>query len=378
MITTAKEFRSLSLLSVLVCCFTGCASAPEVSQEPKPLIHLTPPEAKESLKKYGKMSIVHVGGNDTFAITPEGRNAGNLLFQALTQKDRNAALQAIEVWNTIIPKENYGGEYSALQWFANYFIAAPSEQRKMLVDPYVTEFFHFFADRNFSVLKEYLKRKYHTADIGDEETYAGQTRKALLEDTILFGNPRREEWERTSKFMEFIELKPGQRVADLGSGPGYYTFKFAQKVGSLGKVYAIDTVKEHLNNVSGIASRIGVKNIDFVHTDGRTLGLAEKKVDAVFACSLYHNIYAMSTEVERTELLNSIKNALSDNGVLYLLDNGLVAPGTLPYHGPYIDKGLLIDQLNAYGFELIADQQPIPQRYLLAFKKVQAVAVNSQ
>ena len=51
------------------------------------------------------------------------------------------------------------------------------------------------------------------------------------------------------------------------------------------------------------------------------------------------------------------------------MDNGLVSPGTLPYHGPYIAKELLIAQLTAYGFDLIMDWQPIAQRYMLAFKK---------
>ncbi|MEQ1638146.1 MAG: methyltransferase domain-containing protein [Methylococcales bacterium] len=374
--------QPLSLLSVVLLCLAGCATTQNDAVEHKhsenltqPLPPVQPPQIPAN--QYGKMSIVHVGGNDTFAITPDGRSAGNLLFKALTKNDKHAALQAIEVWNKIIPKENYGGEYTALQWFANYFVAEKTVQKKMLEDPFVAQFFHFFADNRYSVLKEYLKRKYHTQDIGDEETFFGQTRKALLEDTILFNNPRREEWEKTSKFMEFIDLKPGQTVADLGSGPGYFTFRFARKVGPSGKVYAIDTVEAHLKNVTHTAKKTAIKNVEVVHTDGRTVGLANKKVDAVFMCSLYHNIYAMSTEVERTELVESVKNALNDEGVLYLLDNGLVPPNTLPYHGPYIDKELLITQLSAYGFKLIANQQPIPQRYLLAFKKEPSAAIKT-
>jgi len=316
-----------------------------------------------------RMSIVHVGSNDSFAITPNGRKAGQLLFEALTKNNKDLARQAISIWNEIIPRENYGGEYTALQWFATYFVADKPEREKMTAEPFANEFFLLFADKNYAVLKEYLKRKYKAQNIGDEETYAGQTRKAWLEDTILFNNPRREEWEQTSRFMELIDLKPGQTVADLGAGPGYYTFRFAKKVGPSGKVYAIDTVQDHLKYVDKTAKKIGIQNVEIIHTDGRTLGLADKKVDVVFLCSLYHNIYAMSTEPERTELVESIKKALNDKGVLYLVDNGLVPPGTLPYHGPYIAKELVIAQLAAYGFDLIMDWQPIAQRYMLAFKK---------
>lgn len=352
----------------LVICFTslfGCTTGLQNRNAGTMLISENP----QITINNSRMSIVHVGSNDTFAITPNGRKAGQLLFEALTKNNKDLARQAISIWNEIIPRENYGGEYTALQWFATYFVADKPEREKMTAEPFANEFFLLFADKNYAVLKEYLKRKYKAQNIGDEETYAGQTRKAWLEDTILFNNPRREEWEQTSRFMELIDLKPGQTVADLGAGPGYYTFRFAKKVGPSGKVYAIDTVQDHLKYVDKTAKKIGIQNVEIIHTDGRTLGLADKKVDVVFLCSLYHNIYAMSTEPERTELVESIKKALNDKGVLYLVDNGLVPPGTLPYHGPYIAKELVIAQLAAYGFDLIMDWQPIAQRYMLAFKK---------
>jgi hypothetical protein len=53
-----------------------------------------------------------------------------------------------------------------------------------------------------------------------------------------------------------------------------------------------------------------------------------------------------------------------------VVDNGLVPDGVLPYHAPYIDKNLLIGQFQHYGFRLIREYQLIPQRYILAFKKL--------
>ncbi|MDD5033403.1 MAG: methyltransferase domain-containing protein [Methylococcaceae bacterium] len=361
---TRKSNGVRSLVGALMLQAVGATAAEQAPTPPPPIPIVSGTAAQASL--------VHVGGNDTFAITPDGRRAGTLFYEALKGKKKNAkesALQAIELWDKIIPQENYGGEYTALQWFATYFVADPTQRDEMLKDPFVNEFFHLFADNKYAVLKEYINRKYHVEDIGDEETYTGQTRKAWLEDTILFNNPRREEWERTSQVMELIDLKPGDSIADIGSGPGYYTFRFAQKVGPTGKVYAIDTVEDHLKYVGKTAKNTGIGNIDLIHTDGKTLGLADAKVDAVFMCSLYHNIYAMSAEPERVELVESIKSALKDDGTFYLVDNGLVPPGTLPYHGPYIAKELIIQQLTAFGFKLVQAENKIPQRYILIFKK---------
>ena len=64
-------------------------------------------------------------------------------------------------------------------------------------------------------------------------------------DFIAFSSPYRENWERTSRVIEFLNIRPGTRIADLGCGPGYYTFKFAELAGPDGMVYATDTVADH-------------------------------------------------------------------------------------------------------------------------------------
>ncbi len=321
------------------------------------------------------MSLVHVGSSDSFAITVEGRRAASLLLSALEEQDPGKAgedaRQASEIYDQIIPRENYGGEYSALQWFADYFLADPKDKPAFLEDPQTNFFFRVYGGNDYRILREYLIRKYRLRDIGDEDTRLGQDRKHWLEDTILFNNPRRESWEKTSELMKLLKIKPGQKVADVGSGPGYFTFKFAKMVGPEGRVYAIDTVAAHLKYVEAAKDALGFQNVETVETDGRSLGLAglEAKVDAVFLCSLYHNIYAMSTAPERDGLVDSFKDALSDDGTLYLVDNGLVPAGVLPYHGPYIAKELIIGQMLNYGFDLVEQHQFIPQRYLLVFKK---------
>lgn len=320
------------------------------------------------------VSLVHVGSSDSFAITAEGRQAATLLLNALEQPDEakahEDAVKASGIYAQIIPRENYGGEYSALQWFADYVAADPDKKKQFLNDPQVAFFFHVYSSDNFAVLKEYLMRKYRLREIGDEETKAGQDRKVWLEDTTLFENPRRETWERSSELLKLLDLKSGQQIADVGSGPGYFSFRFAKIVGAAGHVYSIEMNADHLRYIEQAKVAMGVTNVSTVETDGKSVGLAgiQTKVDAIFLCSLYHNMYAMSTKPERDSFIGSIKESLKEDGRLYLVDNGLVPPGVLPYHGPYVAKELIIGQLLNYGFELEKQDQYIPQRYLLVFK----------
>jgi SAM-dependent methyltransferase len=315
-----------------------------------------------------KMSLIHVGSNDSFNPTSEGTEAGRCLLEALEKNDLKKAKRAITIYDSIIPRENYGGEYTALQWFSHYLISSKREQVALISDPFIANFFYFFADNDFANLKEYLKRKYNLGASDDKETRLGQERLALLEDTILFNNPRRDRWEQTSQILKALKLKKGTVIADIGSGPGYFTYRFSHLVGESGRVFAVDTVRKHLEYVEHFREKFKMPNITTIHTDGKTIGLSGKKVDVVFLCSLYHNIYGMATLEARETFIKSIKNTLKADGLLYLVDNGLVEPGILPYHGPYIAKELIIGQLNHYGFDLVEQYQPVAQRYLLVFK----------
>lgn len=324
----------------------------------------------EWVKVTSQLSLIHVGSNDSFAITEKGRQAARLVFDALEHKNLDSAKEASKIYDEIIPKENYGGEYTALQWFSQYLLGSEAERKQLLADKYDASFFDFFAANDFANLKEYLKRKYQLAKLEDQYSQNGDNRKAFLEDFILFNNPRREEWENTTKTIQSLDIKPGEKIADVGSGPGYYTFKFAELVGDKGQVFAIDTVQDHLNYVKQTAQKFGISNVKTIITQGDVIGVSENQVDLVFLCSLYHNIYGMVKEDERTKFVNSIHQALTKNGRLIVVDNALVDKGVLPYHGPYIAKELIIGQLKYYGFEFVKDDKFVPQRYVLVFKKV--------
>jgi SAM-dependent methyltransferase len=314
-------------------------------------------------------SLVHSGSHDSFATTKEGVLAGKELLNALEDKDLGAARRSSELYDRLIPKENYGGEYTALQWFDRYLLGNENVRAQMLKDKYAASFYKFFGENDYARLKEYLQRKYKLGTLADRETEAGNNRKAFLEDFILFNNPRREEWENTSQVLKDLNLRQGLKIADIGSGPGSYSFRFSELVGDKGLVYAIDTVKDHLDYVDKTASEYGVKNIKTIHTNGDSIGLGAEEVDYAFMCSLYHNIYGLTKEDSRATFVNNIKRSLKTDGKLFIVDNDLVKPGTLPYHGPYITEELIIGQLKYYGFEFVKLYQPIPQRYILEFKK---------
>jgi ubiquinone/menaquinone biosynthesis C-methylase UbiE len=316
-----------------------------------------------------KISLVHLGSIDSFTITEQGTLAGRLLLNALEKKDLAEAGKAKVVYHAIVPKEHYGGEYTALEWFCDYLLGTEEDRQKQLADRFHHSFFDFFADNDFANLKEYLGRKYKLNKFVDSGNDEGKDRLSFLEDFILFNNPRREEWELTSKIIDCLKIQPGTTIADIGSGPGYYTFKFSELTGTSGKVYAVDTVQNHLDYVRNVSQKFDLGNIETIKDRADSAGLNPNTADLVFMCSLYHIIYTTSTEEVKDRFIDSLKEALKREGRLVIVDNAVVQNGELPYHGPHIAKELIIGQLYYYGFDLTEQYQFIPQRYVLVFKK---------
>ncbi len=59
--------------------------------------------------------------------------------------------------------------------------------------------------------------------------------------------PEREEEEGTDLLLEALQLKPGNAVADIGAGSGYFSWRMARLVGETGKVFAVEIQQEMLD-----------------------------------------------------------------------------------------------------------------------------------
>lgn len=323
------------------------------------------------IKIENQQSLVHLGSLDSFDITEGGKKAAGLMLQYLEEPNPDLLNEAIDIYEELIPNENFGGEYTSLEWICRFWLAPEEAQQNMLTVPLNYSFWHELTDNDYDNLKTYLLYKYHYKEYDKNvDNTALKARMRYLEDFILFDNPARERWEDTRRNLEKVGLKEGMRVADVGSGPGYFTFKFSEIVGETGRVYASETNPRHLEFLRKYVDANRISNVEVVESSFNGIGLPEDvRVDVVYMCSLYHNVYAAFTDAEREVFVGSIRHALGKNGGhLVIVDNDLVTGNDLPYHGPYINKQLIVGQLWYYGFELEDTFQFTPQRYVLVFR----------
>jgi len=68
--------------------------------------------------------------------------------------------------------------------------------------------------------------------------------------------------------LELLEVKPGQKVLEVGLGSGYVAALLSNLVGEKGKVYAIEFLKGLIDFSKSNLERTGVKNVEIIQGDG--------------------------------------------------------------------------------------------------------------
>jgi precorrin-6B methylase 2 len=101
--------------------------------------------------------------------------------------------------------------------------------------------------------------------------------------------PEREEEERTDLLLAALALKPGESVADIGAGSGYFSWRMARKVGETGKIYAVEIQQEMLDILMANMKKQQVDTIVRpVLGTVQDPKLPEAGVDTILLVDVYH------------------------------------------------------------------------------------------
>ncbi|MYF98338.1 methyltransferase domain-containing protein [Candidatus Poribacteria bacterium] len=95
----------------------------------------------------------------------------------------------------------------------------------------------------------------------------------LIEQSIIYG-------ESTRLLCELADISPGMRVLDIGSGAGDVALMVGEMVGNSGQVVGVDVNPAILETARQRAANAGLKNMEFIAGDARTLDF-EGKFDAL-------------------------------------------------------------------------------------------------
>ena len=130
----------------------------------------------------------------------------------------------------------------------------------------------------------------------------------------IFEDPARTEWQKPDEVVKKLELKPGDTVADIGAGTGYFTRLFASAVGHEGKAIGLDIESSMVEYMKEDARKQGLKNYEARVVKPDDVELPPKSVDVIFICNTYHHIE------DRVNYLKRLSRALKPNGRIVIVD----------------------------------------------------------
>lgn len=112
-----------------------------------------------------------------------------------------------------------------------------------------------------------------------------------------------------SRTLKAAGLKPGDRVLEVGCGPGYFTIPAGQLVGDDGRVHAIDINRQAVEVTSKKAKDSGLSNIEVRVADAADTGLADESVDEVL-------LFSVLPHLPLNTVLPELDRVLKDDGII--------------------------------------------------------------
>jgi precorrin-6B methylase 2 len=169
--------------------------------------------------------------------------------------------------------------------------------------------------------------------------------------------------ERPQAVIDALEIRPGQTVADLGAGSGYYSFRIAPIVGPAGKVLAIDIQPEMLRAIESRARREHVDNVVTIRGSADDPRLAPSTIDLLFMVDVYH-------ELEYPyEVMTRVRTALKPAGRVALIEYRKEDPKVAIKEVHKMSEQQIIRELEAAGFRHHRTVRTLPLQHVVIFTK---------
>ncbi len=179
----------------------------------------------------------------------------------------------------------------------------------------------------------------------------------------VYEDPARQEWQKPQEVVDRLSIQPGDVVADIGAGSGYFSTLFAKKVGNGGTVFAVDTDRDMLDYIRQRAKKESLDTIRPLLAKTDDPLLAKDSTDLIFIC----NTYMFITGRER--YLSRLKDILKSDGRLAIVSYNLVdSPEGPPIH-TRVSREKTIREVTGTGFVLDAEYYFLPYQHFLVFKK---------
>jgi ubiquinone/menaquinone biosynthesis C-methylase UbiE len=165
-------------------------------------------------------------------------------------------------------------------------------------------------------------------------------------------------------WMDALRLKTGDRVLEIGAGPGYVSLVLADRVGPTGVIYAVDRSADALAHLERLQKERGISNIQRLVADATTLKLAGRRADSALISMVLHHAE------DPVGVLSNVGRLLSPGGLAAVAEFHPDGPCD---HGPPRGQRLTPHQIQAWceaaGFSMLSERRQSPEHYMMLVQR---------
>jgi precorrin-6B methylase 2 len=210
----------------------------------------------------------------------------------------------------------------------------------------------------------YEYRKEHDPD-GIGKFYLGREIAQVMGHLAAgwLDRPEREREEQPAKLLEALKIQPGEVIADIGAGSGYFTFRLADKTGPKGKVLAVEIQKEMLDIIRQRMKERKYTNIELILGTETDPKLPVNTVDLILMVDVYHEFsypWEMSTAMVK---------ALKPGGRLVFVEYRLEDPEVPIKLVHKMTQKQVIKEMAPHPLRWVATIDTLPRQHIIVFKK---------
>jgi len=173
----------------------------------------------------------------------------------------------------------------------------------------------------------------------------------------------RDGWQKPEQVIEALAPLQGARIADLGAGGGYFTFRLADAAGPEGVVYAVDIDPDMTQYLEERAQKEGRENIRVVLAKPDDSLLPEGEIDLILTVNTYHHLQ------NRGDYLAHLVGRLRPGGRIAVIEFDGKSGWFSRMFGHNTDPDLITSEMEAAGLTLAVAPDFLERQAFLIFAR---------